>query len=697
MDQLHFDAVGFGCTRIRVLSYRQQSKWLQGVKRMKFDTVDQLSVNALRALSIDQVEQANSGHPGLPMGAAPMAYVLWSKFLNVNPKNPSWANRDRFVLSAGHGSALLYSLLHLSGYDLSIDDLKQFRQWGSKTPGHPEFGHTAGVDATTGPLGQGISMAVGMAMAERFLAATFNRPGYDLMDHYTYVLCGDGDLMEGVAYEAVALAGHLKLNKLIVLYDSNDISLDGPLEWSSTEDVAARFRACGWNVLRVEDGNNLEEIYAAIEQARRVTDKPTMIEVKTIIGYGAPTKQGTAAAHGSPLGADEAQKAKATYGWNHDPFYVPDEVRERFKVIAKRGAQLEADWEAKLKQYGQAFPEEAQKFDDALHGKVRVDWDAALPSFEGAVATRDAFGKIVNAIAPHIPHLVGGSADLSGSNKTLMKDLGHFKAGSYEGRNFFYGVREHAMGAILNGMALHGGIIPFAGTFLVFSDYLRPALRLSALMKQPVIHIFTHDSIAVGEDGPTHEPIEQLAALRLIPGFKVFRPADATETGLAIRYALEHRDAPVALALTRQKVPTLDEVKANRAGFERGGYVLYQHGNGDQLILMASGSEVQWTLAAGKQLAARGVAVRVVSMPCLDVFDEQDEAYKESVLPSHVTKRLAIEMAHPMPWYKYVGSQGRVFGIDRFGASAPGDIVVEKYGFTLENVLSIAQSVLNGQ
>ncbi|GMA49642.1 transketolase [Alicyclobacillus contaminans] len=662
---------------------------------VEFGKIDQLAVNTIRTLSIDQVEKANAGHPGLPMGAAPMAYVLWSKFLNVNPKNPGWVNRDRFVLSAGHGSALLYSLLHLAGYDVSLEDLKQFRQWGSKTPGHPEFGHTPGVDATTGPLGQGISMAVGMAMAERYLAAMFNKPDIELVNHYTYVLCGDGDLMEGVAYEAVALAGHLKLNKLIVLYDSNDISLDGPLEWSSTENVAARFRACGWNVLRVEDGNDLAAIHAAIAEARTVTDKPTMIEVKTVIGYGAPSKQGTAAAHGSPLGSEEAAKAKEMYGWTLPPFTVPEEVRTHMLEIGKRGAALEAEWNSRLEAYERAYPDDAKRFQQALGDKVSVDWDKVLPTFEGAVATRDAFGKIVNAIAPHVPQLVGGSADLSGSNKTLLKDLGHFKPGNYSGRNFFFGVREHAMGAMLNGMTLHGGVMPFAGTFLVFCDYLRPALRLAALMKQPVLHIFTHDSIAVGEDGPTHEPIEQLASLRAIPGFKVFRPADATETALAFKYALEHRDGPVALALTRQKVPTLAEVQANRAQFERGGYVIFQHGQGDALILMASGSEVQWVLGAGKALAERGVAVRVVSMPCLDLFNEQDEAYKESVLPKRVTKRLAVEMASPMPWYQYVGSEGEVFGIDRFGASAPGDIVVEKYGFTLENVLKLAESVLN--
>ncbi|MCL6516974.1 transketolase [Alicyclobacillus sp.] len=661
---------------------------------MPFSEIDQRAVNAIRALSIDAVEAADSGHPGLPMGAAPMAYVLWSRFLRFNPKNPKWINRDRFVLSAGHGSMLLYSLLHLTGYDVSLEDIKNFRQWGSKTPGHPEYGHTPGVDATTGPLGQGIAMAVGMAMAERFLAARFNRPGHTLMDHHTYVLCGDGDLMEGISYEAASLAGHLGLNKLIVLYDSNGISLDGPTSWTFTEDVAGRFRALGWQVLRVEDGNDLEAIERAIAQARMSTDRPTLIEVRTIIGFGAPNKQGTSAAHGSPLGPEEAAQAKAAYGWTHDPFVIPDDIRQHFASIGARGAALEAEWDRAVEAYGQAHPEAAQQFVDALHDRVRLDWDAILPRFEGQVATRDAFGKVVNAVAPHVPTLIGGSADLSGSNKTILKDEPHFTRESYQGRNFFYGVREHAMGAILNGMTLHGGVIPYAGTFLVFSDYLRPALRLAALMKQPVIHIFTHDSIAVGEDGPTHEPIEQLAALRAIPGFKVFRPADATETGLAFRYALEHRDGPVAIALTRQKVPVLPEVRERAEWFARGGYVVFQEGAGDALIVLASGSEVQLALGAARRLAAEGVAVRVVNMPCMELFDAQDEAYKEAVLPSGVTRRLAIEMAHPMPWYKYVGREGRILGIDHFGASAPGAVVVEKFGFTLDNVLAVARAMV---
>lgn len=661
---------------------------------MPFTETDELAVQTIRTLSIDAIERANSGHPGLPMGAAPMAHVLWTRFLKYNPKNPKWLNRDRFVLSAGHGSMLLYSLLHLAGYDVSIEDLKNFRQWGSKTPGHPEYGHTSGVDATTGPLGQGIGMAVGMAMAERFLAATFNHEDAQVVDHYTYALCGDGDLMEGVASEAASLAGHLGLGKLIVLYDSNDISLDGPTKWSFTEDVKARFRAYGWNVLSVEDGNSLDEIEQAIEGARHSVGRPTIIEVKTIIGYGAPGKQGTSAAHGSPLGAEEAKQAKAAYQWEHDEFYVPTEVRALYADRAAAGAAAEKAWDETLESFGREHPDSAQDFVDAMHGNVRLDFAKVLPTFEGAVATRDAFGKIVNAVAPYLPFFIGGSADLSGSNKTILKDLGHFEKGNYKGRNFFYGVREHAMGAMLNGMTLHGGVIPFAGTFLVFCDYLRPALRLAALMKQPVIHVFTHDSIAVGEDGPTHEPIEQLASLRVIPGFRVFRPADATETSQALQYALTHRDAPVAIALTRQKVPTLAEVAEHASDFERGAYVLFEHEGGDELILMASGSEVHLALGAAKKLAADGVHVRVVNMTSMELFDEQDEVYKESVLPKQVTRRLAVEMAHPMPWYHYVGLQGRILGINRFGASAPGELVVKEYGFTEDNVLAIARDLV---
>jgi transketolase len=662
---------------------------------MAYTETDLLAVQTIRTLSIDAIEAANSGHPGLPMGAAPMAYVLWSRFLQHNPDNPDWFNRDRFILSAGHGSMLLYSLLHLSGYDVSIDDLKKFRQYGSKTPGHPEYGHTPGVDTTTGPLGQGIATAVGMAMAERFLAAKFNRDGHEVVDHYTYALVGDGDLMEGISAEASSLAGHLKLNRLIVLYDSNGISLDGPTSWSFTEDVAARYRAYGWNVMHVADGNNLEEIEAAIRAAHHA-EAPTLIEVKTIIGYGAPTKQGTAKVHGSPLGTEEALKAKAFYAWEHeDLFYVPGEVRQLFAQLKSAGQQKEISWNAMLADYRQSHGELWDQLETARMGKVHLDFEQVVPEFSGGVATRDAFGTIINAVAPHIPTLVGGSADLSGSNKTLLDGVPHFGPDNYGGANVFYGVREHAMGAILNGLTLHHGIFAYAGTFLVFCDYLRPSIRLAALMKQPVLYVFTHDSIAVGEDGPTHEPIEQLASLRAIPHLRVFRPADATETAYAVEFALTHREAPVALALTRQKLPTLEEVKGRKSDFGKGAYVLFQQGKGLELILLASGSEVHLALEAAKQLAVDGVEVRMVNVPSMEVFDAMDPSYRESVLPSHAQHRLALEMAHPMPWYKYVGLHGDVIAIDRFGASGPGDVVMREYGFTLDHVVERARTLIS--
>jgi transketolase len=660
---------------------------------MTYTKEDTLAVQAIRALSIDAVEKANSGHPGLPMGAAPMAYVLWSRFLKHSAKQPNWLNRDRFVLSAGHGSMLLYSLLHLFRYDVSMKDLQSFRQFGSKTPGHPEFGHTPGIDTTTGPLGQGIATAVGFAMAERFMAGVFNKPNHELINHHTYVIVGDGDLMEGISSEASSFAGHLGLHKLIVLYDSNDISLDGPTSWSFTEDVKARYRAYGWNVLRVEDGNNLEEIDAALSKAQAMTNGPTLIEVKTIIGYGSG-KQGTSAVHGSPLGPDEVKKARATYGWNHDAFEVPKEVYDTFAGFEQVSEKTQTAWDASLQAYRNAFPEAAIELDAALAGHVNVDFAQVLPKFEGGVATRDAFGKIINAIAPLMPTLLGGSADLSGSNKTNLANTDHFQQPDYTGKNVFYGVREHAMGAMLNGLSLHGGVFPFGGTFLVFCDYLRPAIRLAALMKQPVLYVFTHDSIAVGEDGPTHQPVEQLASLRVIPGLKTFRPADGTETGLAVQYALTHRDAPVALALTRQKLETMPEVIQNQENFFKGGYVLFQEGDGEDLVLLASGSEVNLILDAGKQLAAKGVAVRVLSFPCLEVFEAQSSTYKEQVLPASAKLRLAVEMAHPMPWYRYVGTYGQVLGIDHFGASGPGEVVMKAFGFTVENVLTHANQLL---
>ncbi|MHB1682265.1 MAG: transketolase [Bacilli bacterium] len=659
---------------------------------MDFTERDHQAVAAIRALSIDAIEKANSGHPGLPLGAAPMAYVLWTRFLKHNPQNPHWFDRDRFVLSAGHGSMLLYSLLHLCGYDLPMSEIERFRQWGSATPGHPEFGHTAGVEATTGPLGQGVAMAVGMAMAERFLASTFNVEAMDVIDHYTYSLVGDGCLMEGVSQEAASLAGHLGLHKLIVLYDSNNVTLDGPAPLSFTEDVAKRFAAYGWNVLQVEDGNDLDAIYAALETAQKERARPTLIEVKTIIGYGAPN-QGASSVHGAPLGAAGALAAKEKYGWRQLPFVIPEEVYATFAQHLEPNYKLNGKWAALSERYTHQHPETAQKFQDALAGRVRVRFAEVLPEFEASIATRDAFAVIINALSPHIPHLLGGSADLSGSNKTSLTDSGVFKRDHFAERNVYYGVREHAMGAALNGLALHGGVLPFAGTFLVFCDYLRPSIRLASLMKCHVIHIFTHDSIAVGEDGPTHEPIEQLAALRAIPGYRVYRPADATETALAVQATLEYA-GPAAVVLTRQKLPVLDEIKASRRLFARGGYVLYQSGHGLDMILLASGSEVHLALGAAKRLAQEGVQVRVVSMPCLELFAEQDDAYRESVLPARVRKRLAVEMGHPMPWYRYVGLDGRVFGIERFGASAPGDIVMKEYGFTESEIFSAARSLL---
>jgi len=661
---------------------------------MSYTAKDTLAIQTIRTLSIDAIERANSGHPGLPMGAAPMAYVLWTRFMKFDPSHPDWFNRDRFVLSAGHGSMLLYSMLHLCGFDVSIDDLQAFRQYGSKTPGHPEFGHTAGVDATTGPLGQGIAMAVGMAMAERFTTAKLNTERAALVDHYTYALCGDGDLMEGVAAEAASFAGHLGLNKLIVLYDSNDISLDGPTEWSFTEDVAARYRAYGWNVLRVEDGNDCDAIEAAIRHAKTFTNGPTLIEVKTIIGYGSPGKQGTAGAHGAPLGVDEVLRAKVAYSWTHEPFTVPDEVRELFAEVIHRNQRIAAEWKSMFDAFNVEQPAAAAAVEQAMRGVVDIDFDATLPIFDTGVATRDAFHKVMNALAPKIPTLLGGAADLSGSNKTLISGEAHFAAPTYSGRNVFYGVREFAMAAMMNGMTLHGGVIPYGGTFLVFCDYLRPAMRLSALMKQPVLYVLTHDSIAVGEDGPTHQPVEQLASLRIIPGVKVFRPADGTETALAVKYALTHRDGPVALALSRQKLPAVAVAEDIADDFENGAYILFQEGNGSEFAIVATGSEVGLALAAGKQLASEGVRVRVVSMPSMEVFAASSEEYQERVLPKRLTKRLIVEMGHPAVWYKLAGSAGDVLGIETFGASGPGDEVVEQFGFTVENVLAHARAVL---
>lgn len=667
---------------------------------MMTHSIEQLSIAAIRTLSIDAIEKANSGHPGMPMGAAPMAYTLWTKFMNHNPRNPKWFNRDRFVLSAGHGSMLLYSLLHLSGYDVTMEDIKQFRQWGSKTPGHPEYGHTPGVEATTGPLGQGIAMAVGMAMAERHLAATYNKDNFEIINHFTYTICGDGDLMEGVSAEAASLAGHLKLGRLIVLYDSNDISLDGELHLSFSESVEQRFKAYGWQYIRVEDGNNIEEIAQAIAEAQKDLERPTLIEVKTIIGYGSPNKAGTADVHGAPLGKDEIKLTKEAYKWTfEEDFYVPDEVYAHFeKVVKEAGEKKEAEWNALFAEYEKAYPDLAKQLKMAIEGKLPEGWEKALPVYaEGkSLATRASSGEVLNAIAKVVPQFLGGSADLAGSNKTLIKGAGDFLPGSYEGRNIWFGVREFAMGAALNGMALHGGVKVYGGTFFVFSDYLRPAIRLAALMGLPVTYVFTHDSIAVGEDGPTHEPIEQLASLRAMPNVCVIRPADANETAAAWRLAVESTDRPTALVLTRQNLPTL-ATTAERAyeGVKRGAYVVSEAQGEVQALLLASGSEVSLAVEAQKALANEGIHVSVVSMPSWDRFEAQPAEYKESVIPKRVKKRLAIEMGSSLGWERYTGDEGDILAIDRFGASAPGEKIMQEYGFTVENVVARVKALLN--
>lgn len=663
--------------------------------------VEQLSVNTIRTLSIDAIEHANSGHPGLPMGAAPMAYALWTDFMNHNPKNSKWFNRDRFVLSAGHGSALLYSLLHLSGYDVTIEDLKSFRQWGSRTPGHPEVHYTDGVEATTGPLGQGIAMAVGMAMAEAHLAAKYNRDGYPIIDHYTYALISDGDIMEGISHEAASLAGHLGLGKLIALYDSNDISLDGDLNKAFSEQTQARFEAYGWQVLRVEDGNDLNEIREAIKQAQENKHQPTLIEVKTIIGYGSPNKSASSASHGAPLGKDEVILTKEYYKWQYEEdFYVPEEVYADFKTkIVDRGQQIEEEWNQLFAKYEQAHPELAKELKLAIAGELPADWDHDLPVYEpekDTLATRAASGDMINAIAQKVPYFFGGSADLASSNNTMMKGAGDFSKDHYAGRNIWFGVREFAMAAALNGMALHGGLKVYGGTFFVFSDYLRPAVRLSAIMKMPVTYVFTHDSIAVGEDGPTHEPVEHLAAFRAMPGLSVIRPADGNETQAAWRLALESKDKPTALVLTRQGLPTLEGTKEKAyEGVKRGAYVLSPaEKETPDALLIATGSEVQLAVKAQAELKAKGIDVSVISMPSWDRFKEQDEAYQQEVLPSAIKHRVAIEMASSLGWERFVGDQGIIMSVDQFGASAKGEKVVTEYGFTVENVVQNVEKLL---
>ncbi|MFC4302457.1 transketolase [Cohnella boryungensis] len=653
--------------------------------------IDQLSINTIRMLAIDAVEHANSGHPGMPLGASPMAYTLWTRILRQNSANPKWFNRDRFVLSAGHGSMMLYSLLHLSGFDVSIEDIKQFRRWNSKTPGHPEFGHTEGVEATTGPLGQGMAMSVGMALTERFLAAVYNRPDYEIINHHTYALCGDGDLMEGVSQEAASIAGHLKLGQLIVLYDSNSITLDGETDLSFTEDVKLRFQAYGWQVLQVQDGNDPDAIEAAILEAKQDKGRPTLIEINTVIGHGSPNKGGKSASHGSPLGSSEVKLVREFYNWTHEPFHVPEEVRDHFLQLNKHGIQAEEEWNQLWEQYSQAYPELADQLRLAIDGKLPANWDKHLPVYSPdhkPIATRQASEDILNALGDTLPNLLGGSADLASSNKTLLKQSPNYSPKQYEGRNIWYGVREFAMGAIMNGILLHGGARAYGGTFLVFSDYMRPAMRLSALMGQPVIYVFTHDSIAYGEDGPTHQPIEHIPSLRLIPNMLVVRPADANETAAAYRLALSQHDRPVSLILSRQDLPVLPGTAEHADQLSNGAYVLAdaEHGEPD-LILIASGSEVNLSLQIREQLSQRGLGVRVVSMPCRELFDLQSQAYKDTVLLPSVVKRVALEMAHPSGWERYVGFQGLTFGIDRFGASAPGDHMIEQFGFTASRLV----------
>ncbi len=663
--------------------------------------IDQLAINTIRTLSIDAIEKANSGHPGLPMGAAPMAYTLWTKHMHHNPSNPQWFNRDRFVLSAGHGSMLLYSLLHLGGYGLPMEEIKNFRQWDSKTPGHPEYGHTVGVEATTGPLGQGIGMAVGMAMAERHLAATYNKPGFDVIDHHTYALCGDGDLMEGVAAEAISLAGHLQLNKLIVLYDSNDISLDGELDMSFTENIRKRFESYGWNYIRVEDGNNTGLVSSAIEEAKGNSGGPTIIEVKTVIGYGSPNKSGKADAHGAPLGEDEMKLTKEYYKWTfEEDFHVPEGVYETFQESAEKlGAQKEKEWNELFTSYQATHGELAQQLQDAIDRKLPEGFEKSLPVYEAGTshATRSASGDAINAIAKIVPAFFGGSADLAGSNKTTIKGAGDFLPANYSGRNIWFGVREFAMGTALNGMALHGGVQVFGGTFFVFSDYVRPAIRLSSLMGVPVTYVFTHDSVAVGEDGPTHEPVEHLASLRAMPGLSVIRPADANETSAAWHTAVTSENTPTVLVLSRQNLPVLPKsAELAMEGVKKGAYTVSPATKEQaDAILLATGSEVSLAVSAQAKLLTEGIDVAVVSMPSWDLFEKQDEAYKRSVLPKEVKKRLAIEMGTSLGWHKYVGDEGAVISIDTFGASAPGDRVMQEFGFTEENVVEHVKTIIN--
>ena len=665
--------------------------------------LDQLCINTIRTLAIDAVQKANSGHPGLPLGAAPMAYVLWTRFLRHNPQNPKWENRDRFLLSAGHGSMLLYALLHLTGYDLSLDELKNFRQWGSKTPGHPEYGLAPGVEITTGPLGQGFANGVGMAMGGAHLGAKFNKPEFPLIDHYVYAIVSDGDLMEGVAAEAASLAGHLQLGKLIYLYDDNNVTIEGFTNLAFSEDVPKRFEAYGWHTLTVLDGNNLGDIEAAIREAQTVTRKPSLISVKTVIGFGMPT-QGTRKAHSDAPGEDAVRETKRHLGWPEDKqFYIPEEALAHFRKAVERGETLENEWRELVKRYEGKHADDGKLFRQTMSGELPEGWEEHLPKFEDAkaIATRVASGEVINALAPVLPMLIGGSADLGVSNNTDIKSSHSFEAGAYDGRILHFGVREHAMGSALTGISLNGGLIPFGGTFLTFSDYMRPAIRLAALSEVQVIYVFTHDSIGLGEDGPTHQPIEHLAALRAIPHLFVIRPADSAEVSEAWRIAILRRQAPTALALTRQKVPVIDRQKfAAAEGLRRGAYILAEAATAEgaatspQLILIGTGSEVSLTLEAREKLQAEGVPTRVVSMPCWELFDAESKEYRDEVLPPSIKKRLAVEAGVRQGWYRYVGDAGDVISLDRFGASAPGEVALKNLGYNVDNVLEHARALL---
>ncbi len=666
--------------------------------------LDQLCINTIRTLSLDAVERAESGHPGLPLGAAPMAYVLWTRFMRHNPKNPKWANRDRFLLSAGHGSMLIYALLHLTGYDLPLDELKGFRQWGSMTPGHPEYGFTPGIEITTGPLGQGFANGVGMAMGAAHLAAKFNQADFPIIDHHVYAIVSDGDLMEGVASEAASLAGHLKLGKLIYLYDDNHVTIEGYTKLAFTEDVPKRFDAYGWHTSVVADGNDLDAIERAIREAQDVTDRPSLISVKTVIGYGMPTA-GTRKAHSDAPGADGVRETKRHLGWPEDKeFYIPEEAAQHFRAAIERGSQQEQEWNESVARYTEQHAELGRAWHTLMEGELPADWEAKLPTFADAkaMATRAASGEVINALAPVIPALIGGSADLGVSNNTDIKDGGDFEADSYDGRILHFGVREHAMGSTMTGISLNGGLIPYGGTFLTFSDYMKPAIRLAALSEVQVIYVFTHDSIGLGEDGPTHQPIEHLAGLRAIPHLYVIRPADPHEVREAWRIAILRREAPTALILTRQKVPTLDrKVYAPAEGLRRGAYILADatDANGQpatpQLILLATGSEVSLTLDARTTLQAEGTPTRVVSMPCWELFEEQDAAYRNEVLPRDITARLSVEAGARLGWDRYVGPAGDCLCLNRFGGSAPGDVVMRELGFSVENVVKRARALLS--